>query len=100
MGIELLVGTGACDVTLQIEHEEDERAANTPESLLAWLIKAIPFSAVPLPRVIAALGLGQQSKGLDFQVRCLPPPAHPTLVHLVFSVAAPPPAPPRSTASR
>ena len=66
MGIELLVASGACDVLLDIAHAEDETQHDTPEALLAWVLKApaahpdaalIPsqHEARPRPRVYRTL---------------------------------------------
>lgn len=68
LGIELLVSSGKCDVTIEIFHQEEETQHDTPEALLAWILKALPYGELLSPRLNQSLGLPPNARGMEWAV--------------------------------
>ena len=68
LGIELLVSSGMCDVTIEISHVEEETQHDTPEALLMWILRALPYGELPSPRLNQSLGLPPNARGMEWTV--------------------------------
>ena len=59
---------GLCDISIEISHLEVESQSNTPETLLEWVLKAVPYGDMACPRLNLALGIPAGSGGVEWKV--------------------------------
>ena len=52
-----MLDQGLCDISIEISHLENETQANTPETLLERVLKAVPYGDMACPRLNLALGI-------------------------------------------
>ena len=64
-----MLDQGLCDISIEISHLENETQANTPETLLERVLKAVPYGDMACPRLNLALGIPAGTNGTEWKVR-------------------------------